>query len=526
MDTRLIKLATGSLPEMNPRIVNGLATLTPAEVEEFITEAWRCSATSYPAGLEFIGGVRCTPMEQFLEITRPAKPNRTFEMTVSDVYLMKYLFRYKGQLLRPQYYFLPFISEGSLLKLMGTLYMATSVISGRVFNVENGNIYMSPLRDRLGFGQEMITVVRNNIEVHTTCVVSYLYKMDKTARSQLYPTLVHYCLAMYGLQKMLSLLFKVDTIKIGKQELDNLGSEWTVYKSRQLPATLKKGRVEKNETRIAILTSQHYPLLTGVIGTIFYIMDNAVESTANLNDLNTPLLWVQLLDRFLFKKTEVSNMRHEKIVNHLWSTQQTFDGMVKKVLLADNIHCNDIYELFAYIVINYHDIDIHNDVGSMYNKELSTAKYLLFGIVSNIFWVMYELQKIPLDNISAEKIERVFISTLRGKNIFKTKGHGEITPVSIATDCLPYYATCNVITHGKATVVGGKRSRRLSTDPDRLLHSSQAEIGTVCWVTSQDPTGRSKLNPFAKITRNNITTVNPDLQPLMENIRTLLEVKK
>jgi len=525
IDLNLLGLVDAQQPRMNKKIINNIAVnQVNEEAEAWIHDTIRCASESFPPGLIYTGGKRCTPVEQFREITRQLKPTRSFDLLRSDVYLMKYQFKFKGTEVRPHYSFLPFISDGGIYYLKGTQYLLTPVVGGKVFNIEKNSIYMPTPKIRMGFHQKDVSCYLNNRVINSSCVTSYLMNgMKEKERAQLNPTLVHYMLAEYGLPEMLRRLFKVNA-KIGKQELDQLDlNEWMVYRSRQLPPVVNKGDYTPTEIRIAINKGEYYPLLDGIIATIFYIIDNCSDNLAEVEDLAIPDLWLILLDRFIYRISGTERKQYEKMETHLQSTKSNMDPITRRVLASDNIHCNDIFELFHYICVNFQDIVIHHDVGSMYYKELSTVKHLLYHVVYNIHMAMYMLQKLPENLQTVEKINNIMMKKLTKDAIFTTMGHGELTPISIATDCKMFAATCNTISHGKATVVGGnKRAKKVTNDPGLLLHASQAEVGTYQWIGNKDPLGREKMNPFVNFGERTYITPRPELEEEINSIRQLL----
>jgi len=526
IDTKLLSLVSSKMPQINKKAMEGIAMSQLSEVEEYIHNTFRCAAESFPPGLKYIGGRRCTPLEQYREIIRPLKPKKAFEMLRSDVYLMKYLFTFNGIELRPFYIFLPFVSDGGIMFLKGTQYKVTPVLGGKVFNIEHNNIYMPTPRMRMGFSQYTVSCILNDKIVHSNCVASYLYNMNKVDRSVLYPTLMHYILAKYGLQTALLKLFNVH-ITVGKYELDKLSQQgYKVYRSRQIPYR-KVISYEPSEVRIAIPENEYYPLLDNIISTVFYIIDNCTDATNEIEELENPKLWLRLLDRFIFKDQGTEKKRFEKMEEHLQNTENTYDPVTRRTLMSDSILCNDIFELFRYICLNYQDIVIHHDVGTMYYKELTTTKHLLFNVVYNIFIAMYELQKLPENLLTVEKISKVLIDNLRKDKIFSTLGHGELTSTGIATDCKYFGATGNMISHSKATAVAGsKRSKKTTNDPGLLLHESQVEVATYAWITNRCPHGRSKINPFINFGEKFQILPSPQLEHTLTGLRELLRKNK
>ena len=209
--------------------------------------------------------------------------------------------------------------------------------------------------------------------------------------------------------------------------------------------------------------------------------------------------------------------------DHLQLVRMYIDPITISILTAANIKCKDIFELFRYFILNFRDIIIHHDIGSMYNLELSSVKHLLYHVVHNIFVLAWTLNKMPAELITPAKIQKEFNSLHKNK-IFTITGHGELTPESIATDCKIYSATCNALSYSKVTSSGkGKQRKKSNIERDLLLHASQTEIASYLMVTKADSTGRSKLNPFIELTASNCTKANPELTPWINNLTELIK---
>lgn len=524
MDVRLFKEVAKQLPKMDEGILNGLATEQIKSAEAYMHGVFLSASASFPKGLRYIGSVVCTPKEQFDEITRSTKPFRSYELLRSDVYMVKYLLEFNGKPIRPQYLFLPFINEADLLYLSGTQYKVTPVISGRLFNIEKGNIYMRTPRAPVGFSSHSISCIKNGCILNTAAVYSYLYNMEPAKRSLLKPTLMHYILSVYGLKETMKKMFNVN-VSIGNWKLDSLNpEEWVVYRSRQELSIVKKYNAKPTDLRIAISAEEYYPLLDSIIGTIFYIVDNSTDSTRDFNELDNPNLWIYILDRFIFKQITGDRHQLDQICSHV-SVQipALYDPITRKVLDIERIKTNDIFDLFGYMCLNFHDMDVHYDVGTMYNKELSVVRNLLSNIVYAVFISVYRLEKLPLETLSVEKIEKLLSKTLSRNHILHTSGHGELTPASIASDCRPFSATCNMISHNKASVSSkGDKNKSSVIDNSDLLHPSQVEVATYSWISASSPYGRDKINPFVFLSGGSYIKARPQLKPVIDGLRKLL----
>ena len=526
-DMNKLKYIFERMPKLNEEIVTGISVVQTQKIEHYIDWIFKCSAKMYPAGITYIGGRRCTPKETFNEVTRSASngttSSRGFEMARSDVYLMRYEFAYNGVLLNPRFIFLPFIGPGGLMFLRDTQYSVTPVLTGKIFNIEKRNIYLPSTRLRMGFWQIDASCIVNNVIINQYAVGSYLYKISpETNRAKLKPLLIHYILAKYGLADTLK--FYGLKGKVGYAELDELDkSDWMVFRSRQVQPRNKSLReFPPSELRIAISKKTYYTLSCNMIASIFYIIDNATAATADINELNDPNLWLRLLDFFIFKEQCGELKIRERMQNHLDSMESTIDAITIDTLEKADIDCSTIFELFRYLSLNFQDNCIHYDFGTMYDLQISTVEPLTFGIRKDIFNAMYGLQKTPLCNLNASKINRILSNALKRDRVLSVKGHGELEPTSIASTCTLYGPTADVITHSKATSLSGDTIKDLN-DPGLLMHPSILEIGCIHACTGKEVTGRGILNPFQRFGRGHTTTASPEHKEKLDKLNLQLK---
>src|SRR5574343_273919 len=103
------------ITHFNPIIANGLAVEHLKLAEEYLDSIIKCAAKDFPEGLTYDGMFSCTPEETYAEITRTKNSKRLYEITPSDVYLIKLHFSWEGQRLKPRPIFLPFVRRGGLM---------------------------------------------------------------------------------------------------------------------------------------------------------------------------------------------------------------------------------------------------------------------------------------------------------------------------------------------------------------------------------------------------------------------------
>ena len=525
MDLNLLNILAQNQPIANKEVCEGLAYHQLLHAEKWIHEAFIAASKAWPKDLVYKGPQRCTPEEQFIQVAK--KNKKQYEIAKNDVYLVKYRFDYQGVFLKYVYFLIPFSQRGGLIYLNGALYKITPVIGGKIFNIEEGNIFMPVPKNRaLVFKGVHLNVAKNGKLVNTNGVYSPLHHFRiRTDRSNFVSSLVHYILAKYGLSKTLNNLFDLNAV-IGDISIEEQYKEThDVYRSAQWKSVMKKGGKEYTQgsvLRIAIPKEKYNKVNDSVMASIFYIIDK-YPGAIHLEDLDESELWLRVLDKFIFKTSTIDKKGLEHLNAHMQSVENMLDKSTIDMLYSEDIKVNNIFELFKFIIYDYNDLVIHEDSGSMFNKEINVLKYFLYNIVHAINTFSNEIIKFDESQLNAKKIAKKLDDLLPIYATLTVRGHGELTPVSVSVDFMPYYATCNLMSRAKAASGGrNKRNQKNITDPLMLVHSSQVEVTTFGWITKADPTGRGKANPFTYFDRPFHTCQHPNNEERLKNIQQYL----
>ena len=75
MDKTFKELINENTPDPNPHIMNGLACYHMQFVEKYLDNILTNLNKSWPQGLEYVGFERCTPFEEYAEITNLKSKN-------------------------------------------------------------------------------------------------------------------------------------------------------------------------------------------------------------------------------------------------------------------------------------------------------------------------------------------------------------------------------------------------------------------------------------------------------------------
>lgn len=535
MDHLLASLIDSATPKINPVIANGLAVTHMAHCEEYVHQVFTAASKGFPEGLVYTGCHRCTPQEEFnIATKRGAK--RTFDVARSDLYLMKYFFKYKGVELEPRYLYLPFVGDGGSITLGGSRFNVSPILSDRVISVGVANIFVRLLRDRLTFERSsfnfMIDDKRETVQVSWSLIYHKNSKMKKLrATVKANCSLMHYLFCKYGFTDTFLKFGKCSPIIGGAEINKNVypDDEWVICSSTQVkPKGCGRGFYEPTDIRIAIRRSEITPMVKNMLGGFFYIVDHFPSRIKpTLEYVDSKRLWMVLLGHVIFSGTINEGKLYDDINDHITSLDEYLDSLVIIKLKEIDVPVDDIYQLFALIIENFNDwlLAATDKVSSMYNKELSILYYVLYEISSAIFKLYFKLKAASKKELTAKEITATMKMTLRPGLIYSmTRNHGEVSSISSSGDNKAFKITAMLIPQSSSSRMSSRKDRAVLNDPAKRLHSSIAEVGGYSNLPKSCPDGRARINPCIQIAPNGLVLRNQKFVDLLDGIQA--EIKR
>ena len=537
MDTRLFDEIHKHVPKINPLLADGLVVEQMKHVELYIDRVFKCAAISFPPGLRYLGYKRCTPQEQYNEVTRKRFKREVFDLAKSDIYLVKYLFEFQGPddarpiQMNPRYLFLPFVGDAGTISIRGSKFVVNPVITDRLFSVDNDKLFMPITRDKLTFERITHNFVANGQRESVSVIWSQLHH-GKVPRGKLAringlritvnSTLIHYMFCKFGLTETFKRFGGAD-VKVGDGALEITeelypAKDWVICKPTGImPNSIKgKGYIPSN-LHIAIKRSEYTTTTASMVGALFYIVDHFPDRI-QADFIDHTRLWKVLLGHVIFKVAANEGKLVEDIDAHLSSLDEYIDGMVQESLAYENIRCDDIYELFIYILETMTDRIVRTDVSSMYDKRLTVLRYILLDVVKAIFTLTFKLTSNVKREITLKDIESAMDRILTSSVIMKINtGHGEVSSVSSSGDNKFIKITSKMVAQSDAT--GPGKHKGGLTDETKFLHASLAEVGSFANQPKFSPTGHSKVNCYLNIDPSGMVVRNEEYAPLLDSIQ-------
>jgi len=561
MDTRLFgMIEEDDCPKFNMDVVNGLACKDIYSSQSYIERIIRCAEQQYPPGLEFVGSVRCSPYEEYNEITRvrggPNSSKRVFDLAQSYVYLVKFKFRWEGNDLHPKFLYLPYVRQGGLIKIMGKTFSMSPVLADRVFSVGLDDIFIPMPRGKVTFNRELhfyrqgaydpndprdeFTGTRVSKYVTWSPLHNKGAKKNKNSRSSMiqlgrvYSTLMHYLLCKFGFDETFKRYGHADVQVVTQEEatLENYPEDqWTVFRSAKIKpggVRMREQAYEQVASKLALVVPKYQvtPLLEFMVAGFFYVVDHFPDQM-EVEYVHTTWQWRVLMGYILFGDEHSQGKLEEDVESHLKSLDGYVDFEVRDNLRTANIECQHIYDLFAFIIENMPRMLIEESgkVSSMYDKQLMILRYVLSDVNNMIFEFLFKITSNNKKQMTKQELENIMNEYFKPKTILRLsggKGHGEISSVASPSDNKFFKITSNLVQQSD-TAGKGKGRETKPIDPTMYLDASIAEVGGYCVLPKSSPIGKSRINPWVKLGDFNRVERNPEFKDLLDSVQAMIE---
>lgn len=531
MDPELARLIDEDTPKLNPDIANGLAVKHMTEAERYVDQVMRIAVKGGPVGLVYTGFERCTPEEEFNEVSRKKSARRWYDLAPSYVFLVKYLFEYNGEPLPPRYMYLPFVGEAGSIVLSGSRFFISPVLSDRVVSIGVSDIFVRLLVARLIFKRKNHQFLINGArhEVQLACsMIHHKTEEMRAARPSVKGTctLMHYLLCKYGFAEAFKMFGNCSPI-VGKEEIDVDAypeSDWVICSSTQLkPEGGARGLYTPSRIRVAIRKEEFTPIVKLMIGGFFYVTD-FFPSRVEPEFVNSERLWTVLMGFMMWSSDMGELWLYDRMEAHIRSLDEYLDSIFLQKFKETGLEIENIYQLFAVIIENFNSwiLSEKDKVASMYDKELSVLYYVLYSISSTIVRMSFKLRAMAASKreLTAKELQGVMQMFLKPREIYAIRRERrEVASVMYSGDNKAFRITCMLTPQNAAGAHGARTKYANYTDPGVQLHVSVAEIGGIYNPTDSGPDGRFRINPFVKIDETGMVMRNPEMVEMLDSIQ-------
>lgn len=527
MDNLFHRLVSKHTPQANPHVMNGLAETYMQHAEAYIDSVFQSASRSFPAGLEYVGFARCTETEEYNEITRLKNNKRTFDLARSNLFLVKYHFKFEGKELPPRYIYLPFVEPGGIIYLGGSCFHLSPVLTDKVISPGMNSIFVRLLRDKVNFERCYHSFVLNGVNETVQIVWSRIYrrsteikKMPVTTKAN--TSIVHYLLAKFGFHEMFERFCGFRPI-IGGEELDEKSypaSDWMICESSQIKPKTFVGDFY-NPCRIRIVVPKHCwnSFTQSLVAGFFYVADHFPDAVKPAF-VDSKSQWMVLLGNIIFSGVYGAGKLHDDIQEHFYSLDEYVDGLVIKKLEEIGHSINDFYDLMALILRHFDSwvINAADNMISLYGKTMEVLYYVLYDITSAIFRTNFRLNKLATKKkLTDKEIVEVMNKQLKMGVIYGlTRANIAVSSVSYSGD--NKYPKITSVVAMQQSISGATRGRRarVVVDSSKRIHTSMVEAGSLLFLSKSNPTPAVRANMYLNM---DLATGTIMPKPKFEEIR-------
>lgn len=538
------EIISENTPKVNSVIVEGLAYKQSQNFESHIDQVFKIVSRKFPDGLAYSHYERCTPEEEWNELSKLRGGKKFVDLARSDIYLVKFFFTYKGESLTPRYMYLPFVGIAGENYNSGSRNFISPVLNDKVISPENKNLFARLSRDKILFDKVIHSMVINERRVSTSVVFSRIYRQSATNKSkdnqiQAKTTLAHYLFAKFGFHQVFDKYVGARVI-VGEEEINYSSyskNEWNIYQSSGIkPFTYKSKYYTPSTIKIAVPKSLVNQFVEDLIAGFFYIVDHFPQQlTANYINAEdehlTKYPWIITLGRIIFDPKFSDGKIYESLMEHFSSIDEYIDVIIQHKLREEGRDVDDFYDFMVLIIKEFKDLIIrgYEKNNSLYDKELTTIYYVLYPITEQIFKLAFALAKDAKNKtLSAQDITKTMNQKLRMRAIQKNHHYPKIFQTAVYSgDNMFFKFTSMMIPQSDVAISDGKDNDRVNlNDPMKRFHVSFAEAGGYLNLPKSNPSGYARVNPYTKLSPTGTILKHDDeeIRKIIENTQNKLNI--
>lgn len=525
-------------PKLNHDVMEGLACKYIPQAPEYIDRVFKSASKSFPAGLVYVGYERCSPIEEFEELTKPKNNKRSTDLAKTDLYLMRYKFTFEGVPVPDKYIYLPFVNDGGVLSLRGARYHISPVLSDKVISPGPDSVFIRLLRDKITFRRCYHTVVIDGVRETTHVVWSSIYRKSKNGKTVPTTTkaltcIPHYLFCKYGVDGTFKRFAGIKPV-IGGAEITVEKypvSDWVITESNLVkPPTCLDISYQPSDVRVAIPRKDWNSLTKALTMGLFYAIDH-FPRRLKAGHLNDVFIWRVLLGHIVFSGVYGENKLYQQISEHIASLDVCVDSIVVEQLAESNRHLNDFYDILAYVLKDFNELTISGGTNrlSMFGMSLDILYNTLYDITCGIFNATFKLSKLATKKqLIMRDVVEAFNKNIRVGAIFGLTS-GEIVSEAVSYSGDHKYPKITSRLAEQETLPGSKRGKkqRAVIGEDSRFEASMMEAGSVLFLSKANPTPKAKINMFINLDLATGTIIpNPKFDAIREELQMQLSGKK
>lgn len=523
------------MPPMNREIMEGMAISSMRFLEEYLDAQIRSVCDGLPECVKYLSYERCTPEEEFQEITKVRNNRRSFDLAKSSVYLVKYHFEFTDQMNNThqitRYIFLPFVNHAGIMHIGGTQYHIIPVLSDKVFTPGRDSIFVRLMQDRNNMFRIYHTLLIDGKRESKYVVWAVIYRGEiKDARithtTNAKTTLSHYLFGKYGFSETFK-RYAGSVPVVGGEEINHQNypeKDWIICESTGVkPLTCTDRLYQKSPIKLAVRRSAWSESMETLVVGFYYIIDHfptRFQPIAKHLDMSSE--WKIMIGFIRFSAQYGEDKLHREIVEHYETVDGYLDTVAKNKLAEEGILLENYYDLLHHIQVNFGNMVKENETNglSVYGKTLEVLSYLLYDILYGFVMVKFRLCKIMSRKkmLTLKDVTENFHRRVRMGAVFRLSS-GKIITEAVSYSGDNIYPKITAIIAEQENRAGANRgtSDRVVVGPQHRIDLSMVTVGSVLNLPKSNATPLARINPWVTLDPRTGTVIpNPKFEKLLE----------
>lgn len=414
-----------------------------------------------------------------------------------------YKFEYRNHVYTVPIY-LPYL-HNDFIVINNTKYAVQLAISEKVFTQINNGITAKVVRSPINFWRnrvfQMESVTSGEIAFESIVTVKIHNKSTRRKKNCIHPTVIHYLLCKYGLDRTLELFGMrredVEIVEhIDKRDIDlyEYYAAQKVSKNRA-PLYMKvKKEILKDTKKLRCIASILY-LLT-------YFKKHTVDA---LYDPDAAIFKI-MLGKIIHGEHITDPMAINHIESHMLSLDSYLDPITQARLQEMGISLSNIYDLLIYVFSNIDKMMLDHAHSDLYDKRIDVLDNLLVAtIVQKIYHRFYNFEarsskyneKIvrSLLRISGQQVRKIYTSAIVRMNPSR---YNDNWLISIGIKKVRQ----NNVKSANNNLIGA---------PEHRYHPSFAVVESAIAFSASNPGSTGSINPYLEIDEHGFIVRNEEV---------------
>ncbi len=431
-----------------------------------------------------------SPEERIENLVRGTLTKGKFDIQQSELQLVEFNFEFQGEHIHVPIH-LPYLYEGGIV-INDTRYTMMIAILEKIIHRVSDGIVIKVIRAPLQFWRtEQLVYTDSTGETFTDAIITVnAYHKANTGKRKHKTALLLYFLATRPLSQLL-VEFGLDHDAISFVEsVKEHDKEYRYFQCGNNKVYLK---VENNLMNDIVHRR--------IVASILYLLRGA--KTYTLANLTNEAFYCMLLGKCTSGPNTPEALAHNHAQTHLHSLSTVLDAMTQADLARINIHCKDVFDLFAVVFFGIDNWLLNYSPNDLFGKRVGGFELVMEHMIHLTFKRCYDAlkrNKIVASKNTGNAMKSVR-NMLRVPNMAITNIYG---CQSIQGNAESYGDNDLISSRGRrirqtSSQNSARGGRELIMDKSHRFHVSFAAVESLLSISSSSPGVSGSINPFCEI---------------------------